>query len=235
MNKNTFDQAIGESIAGWQEKQFPSCNLLLGRLCRLERLSPKHHAQDLFTTLCARQFDKNWTYLPYGPFADYDSFNQWLSASAQLEDPLFFSVIDEATNQAVGLVSYLRVDPKVGVAEVGHIHFSSKIQQTAIASESMYLMMQYLFDELGYRRYEWKCDSLNAPSKKAALRLGFEYEGTFKQATIYKNRNRDTAWYAIIDKQWPAIKQSFQVWLDVNNFDDEGCQQTKLAIDKALV
>ncbi|MEM5530041.1 GNAT family protein [Gammaproteobacteria bacterium AS21] len=234
MNKNVFDQAIGEPVIDWQEKEYPSCNILAGRFCRLERLKPKRHAQSLFTTLCDRQFDENWTYLPYGPFADYDLFYQWLSASAQLTDPLFFSVIDQATNQAVGLVSYLRVDPQVGAAEVGHIHFSSKIQQTAIASESMYLMMQYLFDELGYRRYEWKCDSLNAPSKKAALRLGFEYEGTFKQATIYKNRNRDTAWYAIVDKQWPMIKQGFERWLAAENFDDKGRQKSKLTTGKAL-
>jgi len=233
MNKNPFDQEIGDEVTDWQEKQFPSCELLSGKFCRLERLSPKRHAQDLFATLCDRRFDKNWTYLPYGPFTDYDPFYQWLNASAQLSDPLFFSVINEQTNQAVGLVSYLRIDPKVGVAEVGHIHFSSKIQQTAIASESMYLMMQYVFDELGYRRYEWKCDSLNAPSKKAAQRLGFEYEGIFKQATIYKNRNRDTTWYAIIDKQWPMIKQAFQLWLDADNFDDEGRQKSQLTINRA--
>ena len=233
MNKNRFDQAIGDEVIGWQEKQLPSCELLSGRFCRLERLSPKRHAQDLFATLCDRQLDDNWTYLPYGPFSAYDPFYQWLNTSALLSDPLFFSVIDETTNQAVGLVSYLRVDPKVGVAEVGHIHFSSIIQRTAIASESMYLMMQYVFDELGYRRYEWKCDSLNAPSKKAALRLGFEYEGVFKQATIYKNRNRDTAWYAIIDKHWPVIKQAFQLWLDADNFDDEGRQKSQLTINRA--
>lgn len=130
--------------------------------------------------------------------------------------------------KAVGLASYLRIDPAVGVIEVGHIHFSPLMQRTPMATECMYLMMRRVFDELGYRRYEWKCDNLNAPSKLAAERLGFSYDGLFKQATMYKGRNRDTAWFSILDNDWPSLKQGFESWLQVANFDAQGQQIRRL-------
>ncbi|MCP3687758.1 MAG: GNAT family N-acetyltransferase, partial [Gammaproteobacteria bacterium] len=170
-----------------------------------------------------------WTYLPYGPFDSFEAFDSWSRADCQGDDPLFHAVIDLSTGRAVGLASYLRITPAAGVIEVGHIHFSPLLQRTRLATECMYLMMKRVFDELGYRRYEWKCDALNAPSCRAALRLGFVYEGIFRQATMYKNRNRDTAWYAVIDKDWPRIKNAFKQWLDDGNFDRQGRQKQSLS------
>jgi RimJ/RimL family protein N-acetyltransferase len=142
---------------------------------------------------------------------------------------LFFTIIDKASGKAVGVASFLRIDPKMGVIEVGHINYAPALQRTPQATEAMYLMMKRVFDELGYRRYEWKCDALNAPSYRAAERLGFVYEGTFRQATIYKGRNRDTAWYAIIDKDWPKLKAAYEEWLSPQNFDAAGQQRNKLS------
>jgi RimJ/RimL family protein N-acetyltransferase len=148
-------------------------------------------------------------------------------------DPLFYVVINQSNNELVGMASYLRITPLVGTIEVGHIHFSPKMQRTPMATEAMYLMMARVFDELGYRRYEWKCDALNTPSKSAAERFGFQFEGLWRQATMYKGRNRDTTWYAVIDKDWPQIKAAYQAWLDLSNFDKDGAQKSSLCIDRA--
>ena len=142
---------------------------------------------------------------------------------------MFFTIIERATSRALGLASFLRIEPKVGVIEVGHINFAPVLQRTPHGTEAMFLMMCRVFDELGYRRYEWKCDALNAPSYRAAERLGFVYEGTFRQATMYKGRNRDTSWYAIIDKDWPALKEAYEAWLNPDNFDADGEQRKKLS------
>lgn len=144
-------------------------------------------------------------------------------------DPMFHAVVNDATGTAVGVATYLRIDPPNGAIEVGHINYSPRLQRKPAATEAMYLMMRRVFDELGYRRYEWKCDSLNAPSRAAAARLGFRYEGTFLQATVYKGRNRDTAWFAITDKEWPSVKAGFERWLDPANFDADGRQRAGLA------
>jgi len=144
------------------------------------------------------------------------------------EDPLFHAIIDVKAGKAVGVASYLRIEPSVGVIEVCHIHYSPLIQKTPAATEAMYLMMKRVFDELGYRRYEWKCDALNEGSRKAARRLGFTFEGVFRQATIYKGRNRDTAWFSVIDKEWPTLKNAFENWLKPANFDVEDRQKTSL-------
>jgi len=145
------------------------------------------------------------------------------------EDPLFHAIVERKTGEAVGVASYLRIDPANGVIEVGHINYSPLLQRTRAATEAMFLMMRRVFDELGYRRYEWKCDALNAPSRAAAGRYGFRFEGIFRQATVYKGRNRDTAWYAIIDKDWPALKAAYERWLAPENFDAEGRQRVRLA------
>ena len=144
-------------------------------------------------------------------------------------DPLFHAVIDRKTGRAVGVASYLRIDAAPGVIEVGHINYAPALQRSAAATEAMFQMMQRVFDELSYRRYEWKCDALNAPSRAAALRFGFQFEGIFRQATIYKSRNRDTAWYAIIDRDWPSLKARYDRWLDPMNFDATGKQRRKLS------
>lgn len=200
-----------------------------GRFCRLEPLDPARHAGDLFA---ANQLDKdgrNWTYLSVGPFADLSSYRAWLDKMAKGDDPLFHAIIDNSTGKAVGVATFMRIDAANGVIEVGNINYSPLLQRKPGATEAMYLMMVRVFDELGYRRYEWKCDSLNAPSRAAAARLGFQYEGLFRQAVVYKGRNRDTAWFSIIDGEWPALKRAYQQWLAPENFDAGGQQKRKLS------
>ena len=225
---NDLNQPIGFPIEDWQPVQRPSTEPMLGQHCRLEGLEPQKHAKSLYEHFCLDTEHQNWTYLPYGPFTTFAAFNAWLTQISLQDDPLFYTVIDARTEQVVGMASYLRINPEVGTIEVGHIHFSPAMQGTCLATETMYLMMSRVFDDLGYRRYEWKCDALNAPSNAAALRLGFTFEGIFRQLTMYKSRNRDTAWYAIIDSDWPDIKAEFKRWLDPANFDDKGRQKTKL-------
>jgi len=166
-------------------------------------------------------------YTPYGPFDTEDDFQRWIDQQAALKDPFFYAIIDNTSGLTVGIASYLRLDPTVGSIEVGHIHFSPCLQRSPLATEAMYLMMKQIF-ELGYRRYEWKCDALNARSRSAALRLGFEFEGIFRQATIYKGRNRDTAWFSILDSDWPTLENAFTTWLSAENFDEAGNQRKSL-------
>jgi RimJ/RimL family protein N-acetyltransferase len=202
---------------------------MLGRYCRVEPLAPSRHAGELYA---ANQLDEGgrlWTYLSVGPFLDQDAYRAWLDQVAGADDPLFHAILDRESGQAVGLAAYLRIDPPNGVLEVGHLQFSPRLQRTPAATEAMFLMMRRAFDELGYRRYEWKCDSLNAASRAAAERLGFQFEGVFRQAAVYKGRNRDTAWYAIIDAEWFAIKAAFERWLAPENFDAAGRQRVRLA------
>ena len=199
-----------------------------GRFCRLEPLDVARHAQELFQAFGADTENRIWTYLSAGPFDDFESYRAWLEQSCLGDDPLFFAVIDLSTKKAVGVASYLRIDPANGVIEVGSIDYSPALQRTAAGTEAMYLMMKRVFDELGYRRYEWKCDTLNAGSKRAAARLGFTYEGVFRQAVLYKGRNRDTAWFAIIDRDWPRIKSAFEAWLSPDNLGPDGRQKKSL-------
>ena len=168
-----------------------------------------------------------FTYLFGGPYASREEYRAYLEKCAPSEDPLFFAIVDARLERATGLGSYLRIEPAHGVIEVGHLAFSPLLQRTAAATEAMYLMMRQVF-ELGYRRYEWKCDAMNAASRRAAERLGFTFEGIFRQASVYKERNRDTAWYAIIDRDWPAIDTEFRRWLAPGNFDAGGVQRTPL-------
>jgi RimJ/RimL family protein N-acetyltransferase len=169
-----------------------------------------------------------WTYLPYGPFDSLDTYRAWTDEISRRSDPLFFAIIDRASGRAVGLASYLRIDPAAGSIEVGHLLYSPLLQRTPAATEAMFLMMEGAF-KLGYRRYEWKCDVLNAPSRAAAQRLGFSFEGIFRQAVVVKARNRDTAWFSIIDTEWPALANAFQRWLDRANFDPHGKQRERLS------
>jgi RimJ/RimL family protein N-acetyltransferase len=199
-----------------------------GRLCRVEPLSPARHAAELHSAYALDAEGRNWTYLPYGPFATLAEFRSALDAASAGSDPLFHAIVERASEKAVGVASYLRIAPADGTIEVGHLNFSPLLQRTPAASEAMYLMMKRAFD-LGYRRYEWKCDALNAPSRAAAERLGFCFEGVFRQAMIYKQRSRDTAWYSIIDSEWPALRMAFERWLDAVNFDARGRQRRRLA------
>ena len=169
-----------------------------------------------------------WTYLLYGPFDTLERHRAWMEETCRGSDPLFYAIIDPVADKAVGLAAYLRIEPRSGSIEVGHLSYSPLLQRTPAATEAMYLLMENAF-RLGYRRYEWKCDALNAPSRAAALRLGLSFEGIFRQATVYKGRSRDTAWFAAIDKEWPALKEAFQRWLDPANFDAQGRQRTRLS------
>ncbi len=225
---NDLGQSTGFPVNNWKTCPRPPRSGIEGRSCRVEAYNPDQHNTDLFDAF-ARDIDHaNWTYLPYGPFDDFDSFDAWARSNCQGDDPLFHTVIDRNTGQAIGMASYLRITPDVGVIEVGHIHFSPLLQRTTLSTEAMFLMMKRVFDELGYRRYEWKCDALNAPSCKSAQRLGFQHEGIFRQATLYKNRNRDTAWYSILDNEWPEVRGLIEAWLEPGNFGDDGSAKTSL-------
>ena len=226
--RNTLGQPIGWPVAAWTRPQRPPRTPVAGRYVRVEPLDLERHASDLFEAQRADTEGRNWTYLPYGPFATEADYRAWMARTCLGDDPLFHAVIDAATGRAVGVASYLRIDPSNGVIEVGHINFTPALQRMRGATESMFLMMQRAFD-LGYRRYEWKCDALNQPSRAAAMRLGFSFEGVFRQAAIYKGRNRDTAWYSALDSEWPALERAFLTWLDPGNFDEAGRQRVRLS------
>ncbi len=168
--------------------------------------------------------------MPTGPFGSAADYNRWIAEASTSKDPLFFAIIDRSNETPVGVASYLRIQPQNGVVEVGYITFAPALQRTRMATEAMYLMMKRALGDLGYRRYEWKCDALNAPSRRAAVRLGFQCDGVFKQAMVYKGRNRDTAWFSILDRDWPRIQRGFEAWLDPSNFDDNGSQKTALDV-----
>jgi len=167
------------------------------------------------------------TYLPYGPFQSLETYTRWLVTATASDDPQLWAIEDAVTASAVGVAAYLRIDPESGSIEVGHLNYSPLLQRRPAATEAMYLMMRRAF-ELGYRRYEWKCDALNAPSRAAATRLGFSYEGLFRQARVNKGRNRDTAWYSVIDRDWPRLRGAFEQWLAPSNFDERGVQRVSL-------
>jgi RimJ/RimL family protein N-acetyltransferase len=200
---------------------------LVGRFCRVEPLVADHHAASLYAANAA-DTGRMWTYLGYGPFEGYGDYKEWIERVEASEDPLFQAIVETATGQASGVAGYLRIDRPNGVIEVGHIAYAPRLRRTPAATEAMFLLMAQAF-ALGYRRYEWKCDALNAPSRAAAQRLGFSYEGIFRQAVIYKGRNRDTAWYAMTDQEWPAIHDAFTAWLAPDNFDAKGQQRVALS------
>ena len=226
---NELGQPIGDVLPdGWQPPPVPPRSALDGPRLRVEPIDPAKHAADLFAANQLDQTGAGWTYLAYGPFDSLADYRAWMERDCMGDDPMFWAYVDRTTEKAVGLGSYLRIVPKDGVIEVGHIRFSPKLQRTALATEAMYLKMKNVFD-LGYRRYEWKCDALNAPSRRAALRYGFRFEGIFRQATHYRGRNRDTAWFSIIDSDWPGVRAAHEAWLDTANFDDRGRQRRPLS------
>lgn len=225
---NEFGQPVGFPLPSWSPPPRPPRDSLCGTYCRLDPLQPDQHAGLLFSALGKSGSPADWTYLPYGPFSNQHDYRRWMDANCLGDDPLFFTIIDLRDNQPAGLASYLRIAPESGSIEVGHIHYGPRLKKTPAGTEAMYLLMQQAF-ALGYRRYEWKCDSLNAPSSAAAQRLGFSFEGIFRQATVYKGRNRDTAWFSIIDSEWPAIGAALRAWLAPDNFDETGRQRARLA------
>jgi RimJ/RimL family protein N-acetyltransferase len=225
---NEFGQPIGFALPGWRTPPRPPRTAMTGRYCTVLPLDPQVHAADLHRANELDHSGRAWTYMSYGPFASLEAYERWMRSVCDRDDPLFHAIIDATTGKAVGVASYLRIEPNAGSIEVGHLLYSPLLQRTRAATEAMFLMMRRAF-ELGFRRYEWKCDALNAPSRAAAQRLGFSYEGVFRQATVYKERNRDTAWFSVIDREWPELERAYGRWLDPANFDRDGSQRLRLA------
>jgi RimJ/RimL family protein N-acetyltransferase len=217
----------------WSPARVVGRAALDGDLVRLESLDPDRHAESLYRSSHADGAESLWEHLPYGPFAGHDAFNSWLRDRAASSDPLFFAVVDRETKRALGMASFMRMDAPNGVIEIGHIWFAPELQRTRKSTEAIFLMASLVFDDLGYRRLEWKCDSLNVPSRRAAERFGFTYEGIFRQHMVVKGRNRDTAWFSITDGEWPVRRSAFEAWLARENFDEKGRQRKSLAAFRA--
>ncbi|MGI3184225.1 GNAT family N-acetyltransferase [Nioella aestuarii] len=215
------DKRFGASLTDWEAPPRPRLEPLDGRYARLVRLDADLHAADLHRANSADA--AIWDYLPYGPFSSAAAYHRWIRQITGTEDPLFYAVQNRETGHFGGVASFLRITPEVGVIEVGHINFAPELQRTRAATEALFLMMEWVF-KAGYRRFEWKCDALNMASRRAAQRLGFSYEGIFRQATIVKGRNRDTAWFACIDSEWPALREAYNAWLSPSNFTADGVQ-----------
>ena len=226
--RNALGQPVGPPLPDWQPPRTPPREPLAGRWCTLEPLDAERHAAQLHAANALDAEGRNWTYLTAGPFDRFEDYRAWVEAAAQADDPRFYAIVERATGEAAGVASYLRIAPAAGSIEVGHIHYSLRLQRTPAATEAMYLMLRRAF-ELGYRRYEWKCDALNAPSRAAARRLGFAFEGVFRKALVYRGRSRDTAWYAVTDDDWPRLRAALERWLAPENFDAGGRQQVRLS------
>jgi len=218
---------LGEKITSFVKPPHPKGLSILGDYVKLEPLDFNKHGKQLFEANMEPGGNGNWDYLPYGPFDNEQVYHQWLKTIQSEADPCFFAIIRVSDQHAVGVASYLRINQKDGTIEVGHINFSPTLQRTTEATEAMFLMMRWAF-EAGYRRYEWKCNALNLQSRKATQRLGLSYEGVFRQATMSKGRNRDTAWFATIDKEWPSLKVRFEQYLSSKNFTNEGGPKVSL-------
>ena len=226
--KNEHGQPIGLPVLDWRGATAPVREPIQGTHCRLEPLAAQTHAAALFRAYAADPKGIHWTYLPYGPFATLAEYQAWLAEKQASREECFFTIVDPKSEQPVGVAAYLRIFPLTGSIEVGHLSYSPALQRTAAATDAMYRMMKRVFDDWGYRRYEWKCDALNAPSRAAATRLGFRFEGVFRKLMVLKGRNRDTAWFSIVDDEWPGIRGAFEAWLSPSNFDAEGRQRRRL-------
>lgn len=215
---------IGEALPAWTPRPRPARDILEGMTCRLTPLSAEH-ADELFAAFQDGN-PRDWTYMGYARPETLAATKGWIEQL--IANDLFYAIADKATGKAVGVAAYIRTDPTNGSLEIAHINFAPALKRSRMGTEAIYLLIQHAFDGLGYRRCEWKCDSLNAASRRAALRYGFSFEGIFRQAMVYKGRNRDTAWYSIIDKEWPGLRFAFEAWLAAQNFDSDGVQRRKL-------
>ena len=232
---NDFDQTtapLGALVPDWTPPPVPDWDEVEGQFVRLERLDADEHAALLYRSFAGH--DAVWDYLGYGPFSSAAQYHRWVRDQAELSDPRFYAIKNLKSGNWEGVASYLRIAPSAGSIEVGHINFSPALQRTPAATEAMYLLMSWAFDA-GYRRYEWKCNAQNAGSRSAAQRLGFSFEGVFRQADVVKGRNRDTAWFAAIDSEWPALKEAYRAWLSPSNFDSKGQQRESLGDMTRLV
>jgi RimJ/RimL family protein N-acetyltransferase len=218
---------FGEIVESFSIPPHPKGISIEGKLVDLKPLIASEFAEELFISNAIDKEGINWAYLPYGPFDSQVNYAKWIKSFEEGDDPIFFAVISKKLKKAIGIASFLRINPTKGLIEVGHINYSPLLQKTTEATEAMFLMMKWVFDN-GYRRYEWKCNALNLKSRRAAQRLGFSYEGVFRQMTISKGRNRDTAWFAIIDKEWAEIEKCFDQFLSESNFDNNGKSKVSL-------
>jgi len=225
----SLEDALGPAL-GWKPLRLPARATLAGRTVRLEPIDPPRHGAQLYAASHGPGIDPAlWLYLAVGPFANEAAFMAWLEKCAASQDPLFVAVVDQQNGRAVGMASFMRIEPAHGAIEIGHIWFGPVIQRTPQATEAIFLLARHAFDDLGYRRLEWKCNALNMPSRRAALRFGFSYEGLFRQHVVIKDRSRDTTWFAMLRDDWPPIRAAFTAWLDPGNFDSAGKQKRGLA------
>jgi RimJ/RimL family protein N-acetyltransferase len=225
---DAWGQPIGPALPGWSPRPAPSRAALQGRRCRLEPLDADRHAAPLLAAFAESPDDRDWTYLSIGPFADLAAYRAWIAQATAAADQQHFAILDAADGRALGSIALIRIDRPNGVGEIGFVTFSRRMQRTPAGTEAVALLLRHLFDDLGYRRAEWKCDTLNAPSRAAALRYGFAFEGVFRRAVVYKGRGRDTAWFALTDADWPAARAAFDRWLAPENFDAAGRQRARL-------
>jgi RimJ/RimL family protein N-acetyltransferase len=219
---------LSEDLRNWQPRPRPERKAMEGRLVRLEPLDAARHGDGLLEASSVPDAQERFRWLPDYPPSTRAEFQPWLEKAEASTDPLFFVVIDKASGKVMGRQTLMRIDAANGVIEIGNIYWGPLMSRTPAATEAQFLFMKYAFDELGYRRYEWKCNNANLPSKRAAERFGFQFEGVFRQHIIVKGENRDTAWYSIIDKEWPALKKAYEGWLDPTNFDRDGKQKKRL-------
>ena len=226
-----IERTVGALVDPLPVGNVPDLRPIHGRWVRLDHVAAVKHASDLYASFDGKDPNGDiWTYMGYGPFESREAFTEWLKQRESARDPWFYAIIRRDTNTAVGMGAFMRNDAVNGAIEIGNIWMSPDLQQTREATEAIYLMMRHCFDDLGVRRLEWKCDGLNAPSIKAAARFGFTYEGTFRQHYIIKGRNRDTAWFSMLDSEWPSAHAAFEVWLRDDNFDAAGKQKAKLQV-----
>ncbi len=219
---------MAEDMRHWTARERPSAPVIEGRFVRLERLDRDRHAEGLFEASATAEAEQKFRWLAEPPPADRESFRAWVGKVAASEDPLFYAVIDKASGKVAGRQTLMRIDAANGVIEIGNIYWGPLMAQKAAATEALFLFARHVFDDLGYRRFEWKCNDDNLPSKKAAARFGFTAEGVFRQHLVVKGLNRDTAWFSIIDKEWPALRRAYEGWLSPENFDAEGRQKRRL-------
>ena len=219
---------MAEDMRGWTPRQKPGRVVLDGRYVRLEPLDTERHGSELFSASQVPDADDKFRWLAENPVDDEAAFLAWVKKSEASEDPLYFAVVDKASGKVAGRQTYMRIDTQNGVIEIGNIYWGPLIARKRAATEALYLFMRHAFADLGYRRFEWKCNNDNEPSKRAALRFGFTFEGVFRQHLIVKGLNRDTAWFSIIDKEWPALEKAYEAWLAPENFDADGQQRRKL-------
>jgi RimJ/RimL family protein N-acetyltransferase len=226
---NHLGQPMSFAVDNWSERQRPPGTPMRGQFCRVVQLEPERHAADLYAANNEDREGRMWTYLACGPFSSFEEYFAGLNQWCLKEDWRIHAILDEPNGMASGLASYMHIEPRYGSIEVGAVMYSPRLQRTRAGTEAMYLLMRRAFDELGYRRYEWKCNALNEASAYAAKRLGFQFEGIFRQATAVKGYNRDTAWFSVIDRDWPQVKAAFEAWLGPGNFDSNGRQRRSLS------